>query len=132
MSEDKIPEESLADEFRNLGKNLADTAHAAWDNPERVKMQSEIENGLSELGTTLNREYEHFRESPTAKHLKEDVDDFSERVRNSEVEMKIRSEFVSALQQVNNELEKLAALWTSPTSVVSETEAEAKETQTED
>lgn len=131
MSENNPQEESLADEFRNLGKNLADSARAAWDTPERVKLQSEIESGLSELSTTLNREYEHFRESPTAAQIKEDVDDFSERVRSSEIESKIRSEFVSALHQVNSELEKLTSRWTSTPSEASETEPGAEDTGAE-
>lgn len=117
MSENKISEDNLKEEFRKLGKNLADTARAAWDNPERKKLQQEIEEGLSEMRGSLSREYEHFRQSPAAQRLKKDVQDIGERVRNSEIEGKIRNELIIALHQVNIELENLTTRWSDSSDV---------------
>ena len=132
MTKNNEPEETLADEFRLLGKNLVDTAHAAWDSPERQRLQKEIEEGLSELGTTMTREYEQFRESSTGQKLRDDVNDISERVRSSEIDTKIRADLISALQQVNTELEKITNRWASTFTDESETETQADDTGEED
>lgn len=108
MSKEHSQGEKLTDEFRILGKNLADAARAAWDNPERQRLQSEIERGLSEMRESLVDEYEHFRASPTARKVKEDVENLGNHILDSETETKIRSELISALRQMNQELENLA------------------------
>jgi len=132
LTKNNEPEETLADEFRLLGKNLVDTAHAAWDSPERQRLQKEIEEGLSELGTTMTREYEQFRESSTGQKLRDDVNDISKRVRSSEIDTKIRADLISALQQVNTELEKITNRWASTFTDESETETQADDTGEED
>jgi len=132
LTKNNEPEETLADEFRLLGKNLVDTAHAAWDSPERQRLQKEIEEGLSELGTTMTREYEQFRESSTGQKLRDDVNDISERVRSSEIDTKIRADLISALQQVNTELEKITNRWASTFTDESETETQPDDTGEED
>ena len=108
MSNEQSQEEKLTGEFRILGKNLADVARAAWNNPERQRLQSEIEKGLSEMRESLIKEYEHFRASPTAKKVRDDVENLGNVMLNNETEMKIRSELISALKDVNKELENLA------------------------
>ena len=50
MSENPYHDESnIADEFKNLGKNIGDLLKTAWDNPERKRVQQEIENGFNDL-----------------------------------------------------------------------------------
>ena len=107
MSEEKTTDANLKEEFRNLGRNIADAARAAWDTPERQKLQSEVEAGLMEMRSTLKQEYENFNESPAGQKLKQETSDLGDKVRSQEIEGKIRSELVSALQQVNKELQNL-------------------------
>jgi hypothetical protein len=111
MSESTPPEENLADEFRNLGKNLANALQAAWDNPERKRIVKEVETNLNELGDTLKNEAEHFSESPTAQRLKSDIEQLGERVRSSETQEKVRREVIKILQSANNELKKVIDRW---------------------
>ena len=47
MSEDKKSEDNLINEFQTLGENLVNTFRAAWDNPERQRLQKEIEDVLA-------------------------------------------------------------------------------------
>ena len=107
MSEDKKTEESLTDEFRALGENLINTFRTAWDNPERKKLQQEIEDGLTEMGTTIKQEAESFHESPTGQRLKSDIDDFQQWVKSSNAEDQIRQELIQALKIANTELKKV-------------------------
>jgi succinate dehydrogenase/fumarate reductase flavoprotein subunit len=107
MSENSTSEENLTDEFRNLGKNLIDVLHTAWESPERKKLQEEIESGLTEFGSSMKRELETFTDGPTGQQLKSDVEDLQERIRSKEVETKMREEILNTLRIVNTELEKV-------------------------
>ena len=123
MTENPAPEntngapeidESLSEEFRNLGKNIAEAMRTAWDNPERKRLQQEIQEGLSEFGSTLKNEVEQIAESPTAQQFKADVQDVGDRIRSGEVQNKVRHELIAAIQSLNNELQKVIQQWSTP------------------
>ena len=111
MSENLPPKETLADELKNLGQNLVDLLYAAWDNPERKRVQQEISNNLNEVGDVLKREADSFAESDTAKRFKADMEDMGERIRNSETQEKVRTEVLNILQTANSELQKVIDKW---------------------
>gem|GEM_PF-559171 len=104
----KDPEESLVGEFTSLGKNLIDVLRAAWDRPERQKLQQEIETGLVDLGVTLRKEAKAVSESPVTQRVKTEVEDLGTRVRNTQIETKVREELIGALHIMNAELAKVA------------------------
>jgi hypothetical protein len=109
QNENETQASSVGDELRALGENLVAALREAWGSPERQKLQDEIETGLVDLGSSLKQAVTDFETSPTGQKMKADVEDLGERVRSGEVEGKIRSELLQALQTVNNELEKIAA-----------------------
>ncbi len=111
MSENKPPENDLAEEFRNLGKNLADALRTAWESPERKKFQQEIENGINEMGATLSKEFSTFIESPTGQRLRSDVEDLGERIRTSDAQQHAREELLMALKRANIEIQRAAERW---------------------
>jgi len=121
MTDQEQPESSITEEFRILGKNLVDAVHAAWDSPERKRLQGEIERGLSEFQNSVSEEIEHLSESPTAQRMKSDVREAADRVRSSEVEKSIRQELITALKSINTELEKVSSRWSA-----SETNSESE------
>jgi hypothetical protein len=104
MEEKQKPEGSLAEEFRELGKNLTEAMHAAWDSPERKRLQEEISNGLNELGNTLRDEARHFKSSPAGMRIKAEAEEVRDRIRSGEMEGKARSELVAALHKANDML----------------------------
>jgi hypothetical protein len=106
MNDTPKPENDIADEFRALGENLVRTLRAAWESPERKKLEQEIESGLTELAATLKGEASSFRESQTGQRLKSDLDDMRQRVRSGEAAEKAREELIKALKLINTELEK--------------------------
>jgi len=107
MEENTKSEENLADEFRNLGKNLVDAVHTAWERPERIRLQEDIEKGLSEFGSAIKQEADKFNESPTSERIKSNAEKMKTRFQNGEFETKVRDELLTALQAVNFELEKV-------------------------
>jgi hypothetical protein len=64
MVDTETPEGKLTAELRELGKNLTEVLRSAWDQPERKRLQQEIANGLSELGSTLKDETRKLSEAP--------------------------------------------------------------------
>jgi len=129
MDDKPSSEESLADEITNLGQNLIKTLHAAWESPERKKLQQEIETGLSELAQTLQQEADTFAESPTGQRMKSDLDELRQKVRNSEAEAKIRSELLEAFKVVNTELQKVASRLSTEDSNPSENTSPSDQTR---
>ena len=113
MSDSATAEDRLKDEFRSFGKNLVDVLHAAWESPERRKLQQEISSSLVELGAMLHEETTTFVESPTGQKLKSDLQDLGERLRSGEANDRIRQELLNALQTANAELERLINRWQS-------------------
>lgn len=101
--------EHIKDAFHQLGENLVKTVHAAWDAPERKKLQQEIETGLSDLAETVRREVDTFNESPTGQKFKTDVSDIYQGVRTTVSETSLREELLKALNVVNRELENVAS-----------------------
>lgn len=102
-----MSDENISDGFKTLGDNLAGLLRAAWDRPERARVQEEIETGLHELGGALSRAIDDVAESDFGKKVKTDLAGLKEKVGKGEVEEKVAGEIRSALDSVNTELEKL-------------------------
>lgn len=113
MTNEMPQHENISDEFQELGRNLVNVMKAAWESPERKRLQQEIENGLQELETTIKRETENFSSSPTGQQLKVDVDKFSQKISDSETPETIRKELIKALQMANYELQKMISRFAS-------------------
>jgi hypothetical protein len=124
VTEDQQSGDNLSDEFRNLGHNLMNAMRAAWDAPERKKLQQEIEAGLDEFTSTVREEVDHFSQSPTGQRLRSDIGELQERVRSGDVETKIRDDLLAVLRSVNTELEKASSNLKTEEAVETEEETE--------
>ena len=98
--------EDLASEFHHLGDNLKKFFVNAWESEQRKTLQTEIEEGLSDLGDTLKDTAAEIHDSETGQRIKSEAEDFRDRVREGDVEQKVRSDLTSFLQKLNTELEK--------------------------
>lgn len=116
MNENPSPDDNLVDELKNLGRNLGDLIRTAWDNPERKRIQMDIESSLSELGKSIKREADSFAESPTAQRFKNDMEEINQRIRDAETREKARKEMLGILQTANTELQNLISRMSSPES----------------
>ena len=108
MSEQEDPKNDLRSEFQSFGDNLKKVINSAWESEQKAQVQSDIENGINEMSTALNDFVTSFRTSETGQKIKEEFDDFSERVKSGEVEDKARQELLKVMQKLNAELEKAA------------------------
>ena len=97
----------IADELRQLGKNIKEALRSAWESEERQKLQQEVKDGLAELGSFLNQAADDLKTTQTGQTIKADIDDLKERWQTGEVENKVRSEILEALQTANRELKRV-------------------------
>lgn len=104
MSDIPPEEEKLSEEIRSLGQNLLGIFQAAWDHPERKRVQNEIEKGLHDLGATLQQEADNFSRSPTGEKIKNEIDDIGTRINTGETRTRIYEDLISALKVANSEL----------------------------
>jgi hypothetical protein len=104
MSDTPPEEERLSEELRRLGKNLFGILQAAWDHPERKRVQNEIENGLRDLSVSLQQEAGNFSKSSTGEKIKAEIDDIGTRISSGETTSKIYEDLISALKVANAEL----------------------------
>ncbi len=111
MNDTPHEESDLAEEFRQLGKNLVDTMRLAWDSPERKKLQNEIEAGLANVAASLKKEADEFTASAHGQEIKEEIDNMRRRWESGETEIKARQELLNAVRLANNELQKWAEKW---------------------
>lgn len=111
MDDQKQPENDFADEIHKLGGNIKQVAQAALESEEFKKFQDEMNQGLSQLGESLNKFFQEIAESPAGQRVKSEIDDFQKTARTGELEAKVRQDVLAALQKANDELEKAAARW---------------------
>ncbi len=95
----------INEEFNEFGENLKNAFNAAWQSEERQKAQQEIEAGIDHLGKALNEFVASFSASEAGQQMKEEFDDFGERLRSGEVGEKARQELLKALKALNQGLE---------------------------
>jgi hypothetical protein len=117
----------LADELRELGNNIKDILTTLWESQERKKVQKDLETGLNNFGSSLNQAASDFQKSPAGQRVKEDIDILSERIRSGEMEAKLRSEMLKALQVANQELQKAAGKMASTEAKSEKPETSEKE-----
>lgn len=98
----------LVDELRSLGDNLREMFASAWNSAERQRLQQDLEEGLADLKTSLNRATDEFQASPAAQTIKEELSDLNERLHTGEVEATVRREVLNALRLANEGLKKAA------------------------
>ncbi len=115
MTDDPRPEGNLEDEFQVLGKNLVAALRAAWDTPERKRVQEELITGLNGLGSTIKHEADNFAGSSAGQQIKSSVEQVGERLRSAEAQEKVRLELLNALKAANLELQKVIDHWSAKT-----------------
>lgn len=97
-------ENEVLDELRNLGDNITTLLRSAWESEERKRLQNDLEAGFNELRNNLR----DMANSPTGQTIREDIEEFGERIRAGEVERAVRMEVLSALRMANDGLKKAA------------------------
>lgn len=113
MTKNTRPEGDLHEEFRNLGQNIKAALNTAWNSDERKRVQTNIQDGLNDLGNAINDLINEIQTSEVGKKVIDEVDQIGEHLRSGEVKEKTREGVLSALKKMNAELEKAADKFSS-------------------
>lgn len=115
------PDLNVANELRDLGKQVADTLRTAWNSQERHRVEAEIREGVKSFADELEKMVREAKESPTAGKIKEEATQVKDKFESSDVGNKAKSSVVNGLRWLSEELGKLADQFTptekSPTDV---------------
>ncbi len=102
----------IADEFKRLGRQFADTLEGIFTSEEARRMETEIRAGMKTFADEVEKAFSQAKESPTATRLKEEASEAKGRVESGEFARKTQEGVVSGLRWLSTELEKLANQFT--------------------
>lgn len=114
------PKPDIAGDLRELGENLREALRAAWTSRERLQLQSEIEQGLSALGSTLAQTFDAARRDLRSSarvrervaEARQKVSGVREELRPGQVGDRARAEIHEVLERVNDQLRRSRERWT--------------------
>lgn len=98
----------LGRELSRLGENLRQVFTAAWASDDRLRIQREIETGLTEMAEALRSAADEFRQSESGRQLEQEVRDLEQRIQSGELESRVRTDLMEVLRTVNAELDRAA------------------------
>jgi hypothetical protein len=113
-------EADIAEEFKRLGRQFADTLESMWNSEERRRVETEIRDGVRTFANEVDRVLRDARQSPTATRVKEEAIGVKERVEAGEVTHRARGTVVQGLRWLSQELERLAEQFTPPAAAPAE------------
>lgn len=96
-------------QFQALGESLADTMRTAWENEENRKRLDEMHNGLTAMVDQVGQAIKDTASSPQAQQVKDEAQKAAGSFSNAfeRTAQEVRPQLLSALRQVNSELQKL-------------------------
>jgi hypothetical protein len=102
----------LANEFRNLGRQLGDTMRSAWNSEERQRFEAELREGVKTFAHEVEKAVQEIKDGQASQKAREEVSELKTRVESGEIADKTRTTLAQGLQWLSNELSKLADQFT--------------------
>jgi hypothetical protein len=96
-------------QFQTLGESLAAAMRSAWEKEENRKRLEEMHNGLESMVDEVGKAIKDTASSPQAQQVKEEAQKAAGSFSNAfeQTAQEVRPQLLSALRQVNSELQKL-------------------------
>ena len=96
-------------QFQALGESLATTMRAAWENEQNRKRLEEMQSGLESMVNQVGQAIQDTAASPQAQQAKAEAQKAVGTFQNTfeQTAQEVRPQLISALQQVNSELQKV-------------------------
>jgi len=113
-AEEKSSGPDVAEEFKNLGRQFAETIEAFWNSEERVRVESELREGVQSFVDEVDKVIREAKSSTTAEKVVGDASEAKNRVENSDFGVKAREGIIQGLTWLSEEFGKLADQFTAP------------------
>jgi hypothetical protein len=96
-------------QFQALGESLAQAVRTAWENEETQRRVHEMRGGLESMIEDVREAIDESSKSPEAQKLRAEAGRTVESLRSAgeKTAEEVRPQLINALEQLNNELQKL-------------------------
>jgi ElaB/YqjD/DUF883 family membrane-anchored ribosome-binding protein len=101
--------QDVGQQFKQLGDSLAQAFRTAWEDEENKRRLQEMRSGLESMVREVGKAIDDTAHSPQGQHLREEAERTMEKVRSASEQtvQEVRPQLITALQQLNIELQKL-------------------------
>jgi hypothetical protein len=113
-------------EFKQLGRQFAETIKAAWYSEERHRIETEIREGVKSFVDEVDKVIREAKDSPAIERVKDEAVQVKTKVETTDIARKARGGMAQGLQWLSEELAKLSQQFT-PTEKGTDTTAEEEE-----
>ena len=107
-AEEKSGGPDIGEEFKNLGRQFAETIEAFWTSEERVRVETELREGVHSFVDEVDKVIREAKSSATAEKVKGEAAEAKARVEGTDLGMKARVGIVQGLTWLSEEFGKLA------------------------
>lgn len=96
-------------QFQALGESLAQAMRSAWQNEETQRRVNEMRTGLESMAREVGKAVEDTAKSPEGQKIRSEAERAADSVRvaTEQTVQEVRPQLLTALQQLNSELQKL-------------------------
>ena len=101
--------QEIGRQFHMLGEGLANTFRAMWEKEENQQRLQEIRSGLNDMANQVSEAVKDTANSPEGQKFRAELGAAASNIKSSAVQASeaARPHLIAALQQVNNELQKI-------------------------
>lgn len=126
-AEEKAGGADVVGEFKKLGRQFAQTLEAAWNSEERVRVESDIREGVHSFVDEVDKVFREARSSETVQKVKGEAAEVKNNLEKSDLGEKTRQGIVQGLSWMSDELARLADQFQPPEKAPDAPEAPAEE-----
>ena len=113
-AEEKSNGPDIMDEFKNLGRQFAVAIESMWNSEERVRVETEIREGVHSFVEEVDKVIREAKDSETFDKMKNDAAEAKANFEGSDLGEKTRVGVVQGLTWLSEEFGKLAEQFTAP------------------
>ncbi len=107
-AEEKANGPDVVDEFKNLGRQFAETIESFWNSEERVRVETELREGVHSFVDEVDKVIRETKSGQTVETLKGEAAGAKTNLENSDLGAKARDGVVMGLTWLSEEFGKLA------------------------
>ncbi len=98
-------------QFQALGESLAQAMRAAWENEETQRRLQEMRTGLESMARDVGKAVEDTANTPQGQKIRQEAHHTADSLRSATEQtiQEVRPQLISALQTLNDELQKLVS-----------------------
>jgi len=107
-ADEKSNDPDLVEEFKVFGRQFAETIESAWNSEERVRIESEIREGVNSFVNEVDAVIREAKANDKTQKLVDSTVEIKDRAGQSDVGVKARDGIVQGLKWLSDEFGKLA------------------------